>query len=681
MSAPATPGARIAATHIEVVRAHKRPPWLLIGAAIVASISAALWFAGVRPSRLWSKPTSSYAVFQVDRGDVPRYIVESGALESANNTIIKCKVEALIGLVGGTQQGQQGAQNKNAAGQQGGTTAGGAAGTTGATGANAPAANTDATKKAATTKTAGATAQRKLGQPTTKGAASVTGTSGTSTTSAGGSTAGGTTSGGTGGAAGGAGATGMAGGATGGAGGGVTTAQRPDIESFSFTVDPHTPLRPATAQTNQAATKKAQTPQQGMQGQGGNNMQGQQERPGSTRILWIATEGTRVKKDDVICRLDSASFSDELAAQKIRYLQANSYVEQGVKALEVAEISLREYRDGVYPKDQLLIAQYIETCKIQLQGASDTYESSKRIQAKGLISPEQLNADKISKERAIINLREAYGMRERLENYTAKKLIKNLEAKIDSIRADLLAQKAAFELEKQRKERLERNIENCTLVAPSDGIVGYAVQGNGWGRVDNQIAEGVTVREGQNIITLPDPKHMRVKAKINESKMADIHPGQQAVVRVDAFPGKEFTGTVAEITPIPTQAMGPFSDIKSYFAMVDVELGEFDGLRTGMSAEVGFYVGGGSDVVRVPLSAVRWVGGRAFVALPAAKEGFQWRLIEVGTINPSFAEVRSGLAPGEAVIADPDGLPAPQPGKGGSSVARVAARPQPPRGS
>jgi multidrug resistance efflux pump len=456
--------------------------------------------------------------------------------------------------------------------------------------------------------------------------------------------------------------------------GGVTTAQRPDIESFSYTVEAHVPLRPATAQNaNQAATKKAQT-QQPQQGQGGNNAQGQQERPGSTRILSIEPEGKRVKKGDVIALLDSASFRDELAAQKIRYLQANSFVEQGNKALEVAEISLREYRDGIYPKDRQLIKQYIETCKVQLQGTIDTYEASKRIFAKGLIGPEQLQADRISKERAEINLREAYGMQERLEKYTAPRLIKNLEAKIDTIRADLLAQQAAFELEKQRKDRLERNIENCTLRAPSDGIVAYAVQGNGWGRVDNQIAEGVTVREGQNIITLPDPKHMRVKAKINESKMADIHPGQRAVIRVDAFPGLELEGTVAEITPIPSQAMGPFSDIKCYFAMVDINLGAFEGLRTGMSAEVGFYVGGSRDVVRVPLSAVRWVNGQAYVALPGNTEGFTWRQIEVGMINPSHAEVRAGLAPGEAVIADPDALPSPRLSPGGSRVTQVATK-------
>src|SRR6185312_14073694 len=104
----------------------------------------------------------------------------------------------------------------------------------------------------------------------------------------------------------------------------------------------------------------------------------------------------------------------------------------------------------------------------------------------------------------------------------------------------------------------------------------------------NQIQEGATVREGQPIINLPNPKHMQVRAKINESKVAHIHKGQRAEIVIDAFPDRPMSGTVAEVTPIPAPANGPMSDVRVYFAIVNIDTGGFDELRPGLSAEVSF---------------------------------------------------------------------------------------------
>jgi hypothetical protein len=264
-------------------------------------------------------------------------------------------------------------------------------------------------------------------------------------------------------------------------------------------------------------------------------------------------------------------------------------------------------------------------------------------------------------------------MQERLVKYTAPRLIKDLEAKIASVTADLFAQKSTFQLEKTRKERLETMIENCTIKAPSDGIVVYAQPANAWGRAQAQIAEGVTVREGQTIINLPDPNHMQVKAKINESKVRYVRPGQRAMIRIDAFPDQVMEGTVAAVTPIPTQVQGPFSDVKTYYASVDINKGGFSGLRPGMSAEVAFELDGRTNVTRVPLNAIRWAAGTAFVAVPNGSDRIAWRKIEVGLVNPTHAEILSGVNPGESVIADPAALPAPDP-RTVSDITRVSAR-------
>jgi multidrug resistance efflux pump len=406
------------------------------------------------------------------------------------------------------------------------------------------------------------------------------------------------------------------------------------------------------------------------------------EKPGSTRILTILPEGTRVKAGEIVCELDSSAFRDELRAQRIRYIQANAYVEQAKVLLEVSEITLREYRDGIYPQDQALIRQNITTCRTEYERAVRNYAWSEKTTQKGYRSPSQLKADRLALQQATIALAEAEGMSERLEKFTAPKILKELAAKVEAIRADKFAQKQAFEVESDRLKKLETTVENCTMPAPRDGIVVYANQSNGWGQIETQIDEGVTVREGQAIFHVPDPLHMQVRAKINESKVAEVAPGLPALIRVDAFPEQPLRGTLTEITPIPTPG-NRMSDIRVYTAVVKIDTGGFDGLRPGLSAEVTILVNGKQQVTRVPLQAIRWVGTQAFAAVettPVANSqagpSWRWSPIAIGMSDTGYAEVIQGLKPGDRVVANPGTLPlpslrpAPRPSK---AVARADA--------
>jgi multidrug resistance efflux pump len=392
------------------------------------------------------------------------------------------------------------------------------------------------------------------------------------------------------------------------------------------------------------------------------------EKPGSTRIISILPEGTPVKAGDVVCTLESSTFVDEVRAQKIRFLQAQSYVEQVRSIYEVNLITLEEYQDGIYPQDVQLVKQYLSTCQIDEERARKNLEWSKATAAKGFRTPSQVMADVLAHEQAVIALTEAKGMLVRLEKYTGPKILTNLKAKNEAIKADLLAQEASFVLEKTRLERLETMVENCILRAPRDGIVVYANKTNGWGRVEDQIDEGVTVREGQQIFHLPDPKHMRVKAKINESKIAYIHVGLPVHISIDAFPDHPLQGTVTEVTAMPAPSNGPMSDVKVYYATVNIDSEGFDELRPGLSAEVTFLVETPRKVTRVPLQAIRYVNSVPYTAVSSGVRAgksskqldWQWRSVTLGQSDARYAEVVNGLAPGEKVISRPELLPAPR---------------------
>jgi len=389
------------------------------------------------------------------------------------------------------------------------------------------------------------------------------------------------------------------------------------------------------------------------------------EKPGSTRIVSILPEGTRVTKGQVVCELDASAFDDELQAQLVRWLKAKSWVDQAKSILEVSEISLREYRDGIYPQDLQLIRQYIQTCKIEKERSERNANWSRDMFKKGFRTAAQLKADELNDQEKGIALEEAEGMLERLAKFTGPKNIKSLEAKVKAVESDKKNQEASFQLETQRRDRLQRNIDRCTLCAPDEGIVVYMNQTNGWGQVQQQIDQGVTVREGQPIFQLPDPKSMRVKARINETKMGQLRSGQKAMIKVDAFPDRLMPGTVAEITAISTPVNGPFSDVRIYFAIVNIDQGH-DDLRPGLSAEVFLKCDSHTNVTRVPIQAVRSIDGKHYVALhqtssPAAQNSsWEWKRVELGLSDPNFVEVVSGVKRGERVVANSLALPAPE---------------------
>lgn len=660
------------------------PKFLVILTLLAAMFGVArAWESGFHPSRIWESRPEPLPTVDVERGPVRVAVTESGTLESASNTTIKCQVEALIGVVGGKTGGAGGTGGGGAGGGMGGqgrTSGQGAGGTEAGSQSQQP-----ATKSSSSSKGKSAAGKGKSAAGSSKKAVAKSTGSASSSGGGGGSGGGGMSGGGGGGASAGGssggGGGGGGGGMSGGGGGGSASASAgasnsstitklPQIRSFSYRVQPYVSSRPATKASTKGAGGRGGSGARGGGGGGGSGGGGgmagtTQEQIGSTRIIMIKPEGTQVSKGEVVCELDASAFRDEVLSQRIKVDQAKAWMVQSNAILEVNEISRREFEEGIYRQDLLLIKQYLKTCRTEEDRARRNLAWSKDVYEKGFRAPSQYQADVLALERSEIARGEAERMFDRLESYTGPKIKKSLQANIEANRADVLAQKAAFQMESSRLERVERMVAHCTLRAPQDGIVVYALPPQrGWRAVSTEIMEGATVREGQSIFQLPDPKSMRVRVKINESKVGSIAAGQRAMIRVDAYSDRPLNGTVTEVTVIPSAAAGPGSDVKIYYANVTIDSGGFEGLRTGMSAEVVFQVDHHDDATRLPLQSIRWVDDNPFAAVATSpdRRSWRWQAVRVGLMNESFAEILQGLQPGDKVVSDPDRLqPAPMP--------------------
>jgi HlyD family secretion protein len=138
------------------------------------------------------------------------------------------------------------------------------------------------------------------------------------------------------------------------------------------------------------------------------------------------------------------------------------------------------------------------------------------------------------------------------------------------------------------------NLGHATITAPIDGIV-----------VQRSVDVGQTVAASLSSPTLfqivGDLAKMRVSAAVDESDIANVRAGQQADVTVDAFPGRRFSGTVAQVRLQPTIV----SNVTTYAAIIDVANDRME-LKPGMTAAAEIEIDRRTNVRRIPNAALRF---------------------------------------------------------------------------
>jgi len=154
--------------------------------------------------------------------------------------------------------------------------------------------------------------------------------------------------------------------------------------------------------------------------------------------------------------------------------------------------------------------------------------------------------------------------------------------------ASLVRADAALTLAKERSL-------DVVIRAPSSGtVLTRTVQPGGI------IASATSnVSGGTTLFTMADLSQMQVRAQVSEADIGRIAAGQTAMITVQAYPGKTFTGKVMKIEP---QAVVD-SNVTLFPVLIQVD-NQAGLLRPGMNAEVAVQVTDRENVVAVPSSAV-----------------------------------------------------------------------------
>lgn len=377
---------------------------------------------------------------------------------------------------------------------------------------------------------------------------------------------------------------------------------------------------------------------------------------GQTTILEILAEGSPVKKGDVVVKLDSATLRDNLKNQEITTQQAMASLRNAELTLEVAQIAVEEYKKGLSAQDLKTYESQITLARSTKDRAQDRVKWTREMRKKKYVSESQLTADEQSLMQAQIDLEKAEISFKVFKQFSESRNIKELESDVEKANADQLAKKATHSMESDKEAKLRKQIENCTITAPHDGLIVYANDPNRFGNQNQpQIEEGAAIRESQKIFSLPDIDHMQVNTKVHESQVEKIKPGMRATINVDAFPGKPLEGTVDHVQPLPDQQGMFSSDVKVYTAIVKIDA-SIPGLRPGLSAEVDIHIGEKDDVLAVPLQSLLSYGGKTYVYVVKSEGGAEKRIVKIGLSNDSMMEILEGVKAGDKVASDPESL-------------------------
>jgi membrane fusion protein, heavy metal efflux system len=172
------------------------------------------------------------------------------------------------------------------------------------------------------------------------------------------------------------------------------------------------------------------------------------------------------------------------------------------------------------------------------------------------------------------------------------------------------------------------------LVAPFAGVVDSV-----------SIATGEIVDPATPIFTVSDLSTVWVQADVAEKDLGMVKVGDAAEVRVNAFPGRVFTG---RITYIP-DAIEPTTGM----AKVRLEVPNPDGaLRVNMFAAVTILSPQGGDGVMVPSESLQEVKGQSVVFIPTGDRQFAWRAVHTGLVANGKTRITSGLATGTPVVGE-----------------------------
>ena len=377
---------------------------------------------------------------------------------------------------------------------------------------------------------------------------------------------------------------------------------------------------------------------------------------GPARIVEIlVVEGDRVRKGQVVARLESVQAEAEVAAQRaaVSSVQADSAAsEAGLRAAD----------------ESIVTAQAsLERARADLERVRIDFERTEKLYNEKLIARQEYDT-----RRSALQAQEA-GVKEAI-------------ARVDQIRAQRAQTAAQLSATQRRVSQIQANLKRASDVldkysvhSPIDGVVTNLPV-----RVGETVVPGIQNSPASTIMTVADMSIITAEVKVDETDIVNVKLNQISDVSVDAMPNRTFKGRVIEIgntailrsTGLAASQSAVSSQEAKDFKVVIALNDPPEEMRPGLSCTAKITTATRPKVLSIPIQAltVRQKGdleqqkkdnAPAGTISPEQEkarreeiqgvfvvsgEKAQFRKVETGITGATDIEVLSGLKDGEEII-------------------------------
>lgn len=229
------------------------------------------------------------------------------------------------------------------------------------------------------------------------------------------------------------------------------------------------------------------------------------------QILELAVdEGARVKPGDLLATVDHATGDIQLR--------------QAEAGVDLAQAQLVLLRNGARKEDIQQGEAALTQTEANLRVAQDDAKRMRELAKTGSVTPKQRDDAEARLTVAEAQKNAAVETLNKLRRLARPEEIQAAEARLAQARAaaDLLA----------------KTIADCTIVSPTAGIVTHKA-----------VEAGELVNPGSTIVTVSELDSVYVMIYLTEQEVGRVRLGDPVEVRIDAFPGKAFSGRITYISP------------------------------------------------------------------------------------------------------------------------------------
>lgn len=227
-------------------------------------------------------------------------------------------------------------------------------------------------------------------------------------------------------------------------------------------------------------------------------------------ISILKDEGDKVKTGDTMMIIDPLIYQIKLREAEASLLAAEAQ-------LELVNVGAR--KEDIQQAEQIL-----KQAEVNLQSAETDKTRFENLYQSKSISRKQYEDALNRYEIALAQFNSAKENLNKIKNISRPEEIKQAKANYERIKANV--------------DLIKKNLNDCYITSPIDGII-----------VKKFVEAGETVTNLSSLFKVSNLYNVELLVYVNEQNLGKIHLGQSVDVTVDAFPDKIFEGKVVYISP------------------------------------------------------------------------------------------------------------------------------------